>query len=196
VSKFLDEGDAITFSEPILAQKGVKCKVTGAEWTQWEAKTMGVKNGQKFDALKLSLQIDDSSVKVEHENAKPRLTINDQFNIVGFPYEDKNTGEQKMLGRTKLYQLETAFGFEPCFKVGDAIVEPFVTKAGNKVAPKIEGVKRVLNPDFFNAYFSTAGEPVVGNWVDKVVYADIKLVQSEQYGAKNEIDRYVKAPVM
>lgn len=196
MSKFLDESEDIVFAEPILAQKGVKCKITGAEWTQWEAKTMGVKNGQKYDAVKLTVQIDDPSVKTEHENSKPRLTINDQFNIVAFPYEDKNTGETKKLGRTKLYQLETAFGFDPCFKVGDEVVPPFVTKSGNKVAPKIDGVKRVVNPDFFNAYFSTAGEPIVGNWVDKVVYADIKLEQSEQFGPKNSIDRYVKAPAI
>lgn len=196
MSKFLDEGDEITFSEPILAQKGVKCGITFAERTEWESKTAGVKNGVKFDACKVKLTISDTSVKTEHENAKPRLTIEDQFNIVQFPYEDKNTGEKKFLGRTKLYQLEEAFGFEPRFVVDGAEVAPFVTKAGRKVAPKIDGVKRVVNPDFFNAYFSSTGDPIVDSWVGKTVYCDIKLTQSEQYGAKNEIERYVKAPVM
>lgn len=194
MSKFLEEGDDITFSEPIMAQKGVKCKIAFAERTEWEAKTGGVKNGQKFDACKVTLTIDDKSVKTEHENAKPRLTIEDQFNIVQFPYEDKNTGEKKMLGRTKLYQLEEAFGFEPCFKVGSEVVAPFVTKTGRKVAPKLEGVKRMVNPDFFNAYFASTGDPIVDSWVDKVVYCDVKLEQSEQFGARNSIDRYVRPP--
>jgi hypothetical protein len=196
VSKFLDEGDEITFSEPIMAQKGVKMKIQFAERAEWESKTAGVKNGVKFDACKVTLLIDDKSVKTEHENAKARLTIEDQFNIVGFPYEDKNTGEKKMLGRTKLYQLEEAFGFDPKFMVNGAEVAPFITKTGRKVAPKIEGVKRVVNPDFFNAYFSTAGDPIVDSWVDKTVYADIKLENSEQFGSRNSVDRYTKPPVM
>lgn len=196
MSKFLDEGDDVIFSEPILAQKGVKCKIGFAERTEWEAKTNGVKDGRKFDACKLTLQIDDKSVKTEHENAKPRLTVEDQFNIVQFPYQDKNTGETKMLGRTKLYQLEEAFGFEPCFVVGGQKVEPFITKTGRKVAPKVEGVKRVINPDFFNAYFGSAGDPVVDSWVDKTVYCDIGLEQSEQYGPRNNVARYVKAPAV
>lgn len=196
MSKFLDEGDEIVFSEPILAQKGVKCKIQFVERTEWEAKTAGVKNGTKYDACKVTLMIDDKSVKTEHENSKPRLTIEDQFNIVQFPYEDKNTGEKKMLGRTKLYQLEEAFGFEPCFKVGSEVVVPFVTKTGRKVAPKLDGVKRVINPDFFNAYFSSGGDPIVDSWVDKTIYADIKLEQSEQYGPRNSVDRYVRPPAV
>lgn len=196
MSKYLEEGDDVVFSEPILAQKGVKCKVTFAERTEWEAKTKGEKNGTKYDACKLTLLIDDGSVKTEHENAKPRLTIEDQFNIVQFPYEDKKTGEAKVLGRTKLYQLEEAFGFDPVFKAQGAIVDPFVTKTGRKVAPKIEGVKRAINPDFFNAYFSGDGDPIVDSWVGKTVYCDIKLEQSEQFGARNSVDRYVKAPAI
>lgn len=196
MSKFLEEGDEIVFSEPILAQKGVKCKVTFAERTEWEAKTGGVKNGEKFEACKLTLQIEDDSVKTASENAKPRLTVEDQFNIVQFPYEDKNTGEKKMLGRTKLYQLEEVFGFDPCFTVGGKKVEPYVTKSGRKVAPKLDGVKRVLNPDFFNAYFSTAGDPIVDSWMDKTVYCDIKLEKSEQFGDRNSVDRYVRPPAV
>jgi hypothetical protein len=195
MSRF-DEGDDIRFSEPILAQKGVKVKIGFAERTEWEAKTKGVKNGQKYDACKLTLTIDDKSVKTEHADASPRLTIEDQFNIVSFPYEDKQTGEVRKLGRDKLYQLEEAFGFEPIFKVGDQVVPPYVTKNGKKVAPKLEGVKRIPNPDFFNAYFSSAGDPIVDSWVDKTIYADIKLEQSEQFGSRNSIARYVKTPAV
>lgn len=196
MSKFTDESEDIVFYEPIIAQKGVKMKIQFAESTTWEAKTAGVKNGNKYEAIKLTLLIDDKSVKTESETSKPRLTIEDQFNIVNFPYEDKQTGEKKTLGRAKLYQLEEAFGFEPVFKVGSEVVEPHITKSGKKVAPKLEGVKRVVNPDFFYAYFSTAGDPIVDSWVDKTIYADIKLERSEQFGDRNAIDRYVKAPLV
>lgn len=194
MSKFIDDEEEVIFYEPILAQKNVRCKIQFAERTEWEAKTGGEKNGEKYDACKLTIQIDDKSVKIEHENCKPRLTIEDQFNIVQFPYEDKNTGERKMLGRAKLYQLEEAFGFDPIFKVGSEVVAPYITNSGRKVAPKGEGVKRIINPDFFNAYFSSAGDPIIDSWVDKVIYADIKVEKSEQYGDRNAIARYVAPP--
>ena len=196
MSRYTDEEEPIIFSEPILAQKGVRLGVSFAEKTEWEAKTGGVKNGQKFDACKLTVTISDDSVKTEHADAKPKLTIEDQFNIEQFPYEDKKTGAVKMLGRTKLFQLEQAFGFDPIFKLNGQVVEPFVTKNGNKVAPKIEGVKRVINPDFFNAYFDEDGRPRVDNWIGKVIYADIEVESSEQYGNKNVIAKYVKAPAI
>ena len=187
---YTEQEDDVQFSEPILAQKGVKLKVAFVEKTAWKNKI----DGQPYDAIKLTLTIDDSSVRTEHSDAKPKLTIEDQFNIVQYPYIDKKTGETKKLGKTKLYQLEQAFGFDPVFKAGGQVVAPYVTKTGNKVAPKIEGVKRSLNEDFFNAYFSSLGAPNVDNWVDKVLYADINVETSEQFGSKNVIDRYVKAP--
>ncbi len=196
MSKYTEEQDDIQFSEPILAQKGVRLGISFAEKTEWEAKTAGIKNGNKFDACKLTLTISDDSVKTEHADAKPRLTIEDQFNIEAFTYEDKKTGEVKKLGKTKLYQLEQAFGFDPIFKVNGTIVPPFITKNGNKVAPKIEGVKRVINPDFFDAYFTQDGNPVVDNWIGKTVYADVIVELSEQFGNKNAIGRYVKAPAL
>ena len=192
MSIYTEEQDDVQFSEPILAQKGVQLKVAFVEKTSWKNKI----DGQAYDACKLTLTIaEPSSVRTEHADAKPKLTIEDQFNIVSYPYTDKKTGEKKSLGRTKLYQLEQAFGFDPVFKVNGQVVAPFVTKAGNKVAPKIEGVKRSLNPDFFDAYFDGSGSPRVDNFVDKIIYADIEVERSEQYGNKNVIARYVKEPV-
>ena len=192
MNPYTDQEDDVKFSEPILAKKGVKLVVKFIEKTAWKNKV----DGQDYDAVKLTLQIDDSSVKTEHADAKPKLTIEDQFNIVSYPYKDKNTGEIKKLGKTKLYQLEQVLGFDPVFKVSGQKVEPYFTKTGNKVAPKIEGVKRSLNEDFFNAYFSSLGAPNVDNWVDKVLYADINVEVSEQFGNKNVIDRYVKPPAI
>lgn len=192
MSKYTEEQDDVQFSEPILAQKGVRIGVQFAEKTQWENKI----DGKKYDACKLTHQISDDSVKTEHSDAKPKLTIEDQFNIEQYPYRDKKSGEIKKLGKTKLYQLEQAFGFDPCFQVNGQPVEAHVTKNGNKVAPKIEGVKRVINPAFFDAYFTADGDPVIDNWIGKTVYADIEVETSEQYGSKNVIARYVKAPAI
>lgn len=184
------EADVVQFSEPIMAQKGVRLGVQSAESTAWKNKV----DGQEYQAMKLTLVISDDSVRTEHADAKPKLTIEDQFNLVQYPYLDKKTGETKKLGRQKLFQLERAFGFEPCFQVNGQPVEAFVTKNGNKVAPKIEGVSQVLNPDFVSAYFTPDGKPNVNNWIGKVLYANIGLETSEQFGAKNVVDAYVKAP--
>jgi len=192
MSKYTEEQDDVQFSEPILAQKGVRLGIQFAEKTVWKNKH----DGQEYDACKLTTIISDDSVKTEHADAKPKMTIEDQFNIVQYPYLDKKSGEMKKLGKTKLYQLEAAFGFDPVFQVNGKQVEPFVTRNGNKVAPKLEGVKRVLNPDFFDAYFNQDGTPKVDNWVGKTVYADIEVETSEQFGSKNVIARYVKAPAI
>ena len=83
-------------------------------------------------------------------------------------------------------------------------LEPHVTKTGRKVAPKVEGVKRRINPDFFDAYFKpfeteddgvvvTKLLPVVDNWVGKEILADIELEHDEQYGSKNVVKRFKKA---
>jgi len=191
MSKYTEEQDDVQFSEPILAQKQVRCGISFVEKVEWKNKH----DGQTYDACKVTLTISDDSVKTEHADAKPKLTIEDQFNIVQYPYMDKKTGTIKKLGKTKLYQLEQAFGFDPRFQVNGQPVEPFVTKNGNKVAPKIEGVKRVINPEFFEAYFTSNGDPVIDNWIGKTVYADIEVETSEQFGSKNVIARYTKAPL-
>lgn len=207
MSKYLTETDDIQFSEPILAQKAVRVGIVSAEKTEWEVKAkdewtpeqkeaLAGQFGKKFTALKLKIQISDDTVRTEHEDAKPKLTIEDQFNIERYPYYSKKLGRMEWLGRAKLYQLEEAFGFEPVFTVNGAIVEAFVTKSGKKVAPKTEGVKRIVNPDFFNAYFTSEGEPNISNWVGKTIYADIDVEKSEKFGDKNVIARYVKSPVI
>lgn len=192
MSKYTEEADDVQFSEPIIAQKGVRLGIQFVEKTEWKNKH----DGQSYDACKLTTIISDDSVKTEHADAKPKLTIEDQFNIVQYPYLDKKSGEMKKLGKTKLYQLEQAFGFDPCFQVNGQPVEPFITRNGNKVAPKIEGVKRVINKDFFDAYFDSNGNPKVDNWIGKTIYADVEVETSEQFGSKNVVSRYVKAPAI
>lgn len=187
-----NEQDDVQFSEPILAQKGVKLKLNFAEATKWKSKV----DGQEYDAVKVTLDIDDKSVRTEHADARPKTTIVDQFNLAQFPYTDKKTGEVKKLGRSKLYQLEEALGFDPVFLVDGKQVEPFITKTGAKRAPKIEGVKRTLNPAFMDAYFLGDGTPNMSNWSGKTLYANVGVETSEQFGAKNIIEAYVKAPVI
>lgn len=190
MSNMLTEEDDIQFAEPILAQKGVKIEIMKAEKTVWKNKV----DGENYDALKLSVVINDDSVRTEHSDAKPKLVVDNQFNVVSYPYMDKKTGTVKKLGRANLYQLETAFGFDPVFTVAGKQVDAFVTKTGSKVAPKIEGVKRALNPDFFDAYFNGDNSPKIENWIGKKLLADIGVEVSEQFGSKNTINRYIKAP--
>lgn len=187
-----NEQDDVQFSEPILAQKGVKLKMNFAESAKWKSKV----DGKEYDAVKVILDIDDDSVKTEHADAKAKRSINDQFNLAQFPYTDKKTGEVKKLGRSKLYQLEEALGFDPVFLVDGNKVEPFITKTGSKRAPKIEGVKRTLNPDFMDAYFLGDGTPNMSNWAGKTIYANVGVETSEQFGSKNIIESYVKAPLI
>lgn len=205
MSQYTEEEEDIQIIEPIMAQKRVRIGVTFAEHTEWEVKPKdkwipeGLVNmqeliGKKYDACKLTLTISDDSVKTEHEGAGFKRTIEHQFNIVKFPYPDKNSGQVKYLGKQNLFQLEAALGFDPVFKVSGEIVEPYITKNGNKVAPKIDGVKRSINPDFFNAYFNDDGTPNVDAWIGKELYADIGVERSDVYGDKNVISRFVKEP--
>lgn len=208
MSKYLTETDDVQFSEPILAQKAVRCGISFVEKVEWEVKekkdwtpeqlsTMAALIGKKFDACKLTVSISDDSIRTEHEGAKPKLTIEDQFNIEQYPFPDKKTGDLRKMGKQKLYELEQAFGFDPIFQVDGQKVEPHITKTGNKVAPKLDGktVQRVINPDFFQAYFDENGEPIKDNWIGKTIYCDIAVEKSEKYGDKNVIARYTKAPV-
>lgn len=193
MGKILEERDDVQFVEPVVPQKDVKMKVGFAEAAKWKSKV----DGAEYEAIKLTLSIDDASVRTQHADAKPRRTIEDQFNLVRYPYADKNTGETKWMNRNKLFEIETAFGFEPSFVDGSGNqIEAYVTKNGNKVAPKVEGVKRILNQDFFDAYFTEDGTPKMENWAEKVVYADIDLQTSEKFGDKNVISRYKKAPLV
>lgn len=201
----LDQEDEVQFSEPILAQKGVRCGITNVEANDWEIKNkeswtdeqkalMQDYVGKKTKAVKLTVQISDDTVKTEHEGAMPRLTIEHYFNLEKHPYPDKKTGGVSFMGRQVLYQLEEAFGFDPVFKAGGEIVEPHVTKSGKKVAPKVDGVTRAVNPDFYRAYFNSNDEPIASEWTGKTVYCDITVEKNEQFGDRNAIARFVKAP--
>src|SRR3990167_629498 len=139
MSKYTEAADTVVFKEPILKQDNVRLVVGFAEKVQWKSKA----DGNMYDGCKLTLTIADDSVKVESAEAMMKTTIEDQFNIEPFPYLDKKTGETKTLGRGKLYDLEGALGFEPVFvDASGNEVEARVTRTGNKVAPKIDGVKR------------------------------------------------------
>lgn len=187
---YLMQEDDVQFSEPIMAKKQVRCGIQSAEKCLWKNKV----DGQEYSALKLKINISDDSVTTEHADAKPKLNLEDQFNTVSYPYLDKKSGDIKKLGRQKLFQLESAFGFDPLFTVNGQPVEPFVTKTGNKVAPKLESVKRILNPDFFNAYFDENCNPKMSEFAGKTIYANIGVETSEQFGSKNIVEAYVKAP--
>ena len=192
MTTFQDQEDDVIFNEPIQAKKDCKIKITFAELTEWKVKdTVTGYEGQQFPAMKLTIMVIDPDVHCEHPDARPRV-IEDQFNLEKYPYLDKKTAEVKWLGRQKVYDLEQALGFEPLFVVNGERVEPYVTRNGNKVAPKTPGVKRKLNPEFASAYFDGNGIPKVDNWIDKELLADIEVEKSEQYGDKNVIKRYKK----
>jgi len=199
----LDQGDEVQFSEPILPQDNVRCGIVAVKKVEWEIKVKDKWNeaqkekmkdllGKKYKALWLDLKISDDTIQTENEDGKPKLDVSNQFNIEAYPYPDKNTGELKSMGKQALYQLEEAFGFDPIFKVNGEIVEPFVTRNNRKVAPKIKGVKRFINPDFFNAYITSDGEPISSNWVGKVIHCKIGVEKSDQYGDKNVVLAYRK----
>jgi len=146
--------------------------------------------------MKLTLQITDREIKTEHEGGRPKLTLEHQFNIVKYPFKDKDTGEVRWMGRTNLHQLEEALGFDPLFvSASGEQVEPYITRNGNKTAPRgVDGVARKLNPEFVSAYFDSDGHPSL-EWAGKIVYAHIGIRKDEQYGDKNIIKRFKKAPV-
>lgn len=185
------EKDEQVFTDAFMAQKNVRLRVNFAESAKWKNKV----DGKEYSAVKLTLDLDDDSVRCERADSRPRRTITDQFNLDQYPYKDKD-GNLKKLARQKVYQLEEAFGFEPVFMVGGERVEAHVTKNGNKVAPKIDGVTRVPNPDFVDAYFNSDDSPKMENWAGKTLYADVAVEQSEQYGDKNVVSKYVKAPTI
>ena len=196
-----EEQDDVILTEAVLPQKDVQLRIDVAEPTTWTIKSVANggapgHEGEPYPAMKLTLAIaDPSSVKTAHENARPRLTIEHQMNLARYPYTDKKTGEVKWLGRQSLYDLEEAFGFDPVFTNGEGkAVEPFITRTGRKVAHKGEGIKRSLNPAFTQAYFTTDGNPNL-EWGGKIVYADLDIEESVQFGDRNRITRFKRAPV-
>ena len=193
----VQERDEIQFREPILAQKDVKAKIAFAEPSEWKPKDAVKEAGDvedSYKACKLTVMLTDDSVRTEHSDALPRMNVDDQFNVQKYPYLDKKSGGISWMNRGKLFDLEKAFGFDPCFvdRSGNK-VEAFITKTGNKVAPKVDGVARVLNPDFVGAYFHEDMTVNPTNWIDKVILVDVGVESSEQFGDKNVILRYKKA---
>lgn len=189
---WVNEQDEVSFSEPILAQKDCRVRIDFAEAAEWKVKeSVPGHAGETYKAMKLTVTITDDTVRTEHADAKPRLTIEHQLNVQRYPYLNKKTGAVSWLGRDQLWQLEQALGFEPVFMDASGNrLEPFITKTGRKAAPKGEGVKQQLNPDFAAAYFDSEGNPKPDSWIDKEMLADIEVEQSEQYGPRNVIRRF------
>ena len=195
-----DQGDVQVFSEPIAAKKDVSVEIVAAISGTWKVKeevaaidpTLA---GKETKTVKVTVQITDESVVTEHADARPRLTFEQSFNIEGHPYVNKRDGKVSLMSRNMLFSLEEALGFEPVFvNGGGQTVEPFITRTGRKVAPKVEGVRRKLNPDFAQAYFQEDGSPTL-NWAGIKVYADIELQSDEKFGDRNAVSRFKKAPV-
>ena len=195
------ERDEVQFREPIVEQKDVKARIDFAEPTEWKpkdaVKALDGDIAQSYKAAKLTLMIEDDTVKTEHADARPKLIVEDQFNVQKYPYIDKKAGGIKWMNRGKLFDLEHAFGFDPCFvdKDGNA-VEPFISRTGSKLAPKIEGVARVLNQDFLGVYFNPDMTVNPTNWIGKKVLIDVGVDNNETYGAKNIVNRYKKVAVI
>lgn len=191
------ERDEVQFREPVLEQKNVKARISFAESTEWRPKeavrALDSTLQDSYKACKLSVILTDDSLRTEHADALPKLVIDDQFNVVKYPYLNKKTGGVSFLSREKLFALESAFGFDPVFVDADGNeVEPFITRNGNKVAPKLPGVARVLNPSFVSSYFNEDMTVNPTNWIDKVILVDVGVETNEQFGNKNTIQRYKK----
>jgi hypothetical protein len=190
-----DEQDDVQVIEPILAKKDCKVRIDFAESVTWKVKdSVPGHAGEEYKAAKVTHTIIDEDVRTEHENAKPRLVIEQQFNLQKYPYLSQKKGTVEWLGRNMLWSLEEALGFEPVFMRDGQRVEPHITRTGRKVAPKGEGIKRQINPEFARAYFNQDGTVKPDNWIDKEVYADVEVEESEQYGDKNVIVRYKPTP--
>ena len=191
------ERDIVQFRETIIEQKDVKARIDFAEPVEGKpkdaVKALDGDIAQSYKAAKLTLMIEDDTVKTEHADARPKLIVEDQFNVQKYPYIDKKVGGIKWMNGGKLFDLEHAFGFDPCFvdKEGN-LVEPFISRTGSKLAPKIEGVARVLNPDFVGAYFHADMTVNPTNWIGKKVLIDVGVEHNETYGSKNIINRYKK----
>jgi hypothetical protein len=196
------ERDEVVFKEPILKQSDVKARITFAEPADWKPKAATVEAAREdgtqieasYKAAKVTVVLTDiDSVRTENEDAIPKSIIETQLNVVRYPHVNKKEGGIAWMGRQMLFDIETAFGFEPVFVDAEGNeVEPHITKSGNKVAPKIKGVARVMNPEFKRAYFHEDMTVNPTNWIDKDVLIDVDVEKSEQFGNKNVIKRFKK----
>lgn len=192
---FRDDSDAVIITEPILPKKDVPVEILAAESASWTVKdTVPGFAGQQTKAVKLTVKLLDTDVQTEHDGARPRLVFDQTFNIEPHPYINKD-GEIAKMGRSLLYSIEEAAGFDPVFVDAEGNeVAPYITRTGSKRAPKQEGVRQKLNPAFADAYFNEDGTPTL-NWAGLKLFADITVQKNEQYGDKNQISRFKKAPV-
>lgn len=192
-----DEADPVELVEPILAKKDCKLRIDFVEPIQWTVKAhVPGHAGEVYPALKVTHTIIDQDVQTEHEGSRIKAVFETQFNLQRYPYLDKKSGSVKWLGRASLYELEEAFGFDPVYLDAEGQpVEPFISRTGRKLAPKGEGITRRLNLAFTGAYFESPEQPKRDAWINKEVYADVEVEESEQYGNKNSIKRYKPAPV-
>lgn len=147
-------------------------------------------DGSKTLAMKVTLDVVDPRAKCANVDAKPKQ-ITDYINLEVHPSQaegKKATYIGKALG------LMRALGFEPTY-VDDAgnEVEPKITRSGNKVAP--EGSSTRFNKAFIEAYFTNDDDgqqsPKFGVWADVKVRANLKVEESEEYGDKNAVVKYL-----
>jgi hypothetical protein len=209
VDEAYESGDPQSFDEPIQPKRGCKLKVHFVEAADWVPKDEvlrldpGVRRASanpqdllehpKFRALNLQLRVIDDNVETEHTEGRPAI-ITDRFPLQRYPYWSKKNQAIDWMNRFKLFQLEEAFGFEPVFLAEDGErLEARITRTGRKLAPKVAGVRRVLNPEFQGAYFDQDLRPKVDNWLDQDLTADVVLDPDEGFGERNSIARYVTA---
>ena len=196
MARWAEEQDEIVVREPIQPKKDCQVRIEAAEAEEWIVKEhVPGEAGKAFKAMKLTLTITDEAVQTEHENAQPRRTLDHHLNLDRYPFLDKKSGTVKWMGRQGLYGLEEALGFDPIYLKEGQPVEAYVTRTGQKRAPKGEGITRQLNPAFVAAYFHPEGTPNL-EWANKTVYADIGIEKDEQYGDKNRIVQFKAAPVL
>ena len=93
-----------------------------------------------------------------------------------------------------VYEMDAGVGLESVYvDVSGGKAGAHSTKTGRKICAK--GCSQKFNADFIEAYFDDEDKPRFNAWLEKDLLADISLEKKfdEQYGPKNQIDRY-KAP--
>lgn len=149
-----------------------------------------VTEGKKTLAMKLTLEVVDPRAKCANVDAKPK-TITDYINLEVHPSQaegKKATYIGKALG------LMQALGFDPTYvdEKGNE-VEPRITRNGTKAAPAGASIR--FNKAWVDAYFIKDEDgqeaPKFGVWSDIKVRANLKLEESEEYGASNKVAKYL-----
>lgn len=205
----LEQEDEVSFPCCIKPKKDVEVIIRSAEPMEWRLKDEVYEAADPltkelfdskaddagviaFKAVKLVIEVSDENIEPETEGGQLKRTIESVFNIERYPYVNKRTGSISWLSRNTLFSIERAFGFDPCFVDEDGNeVEPFVTRNGNKIAPKnVSGVRQKLNEDFSKTFFDDEGNPKSENWEDREVLVNIGIQRSDQYGDKNTVKSF------